>query len=80
MSPDEFRAAIAFMHWSARDLAEIVHYDDRTLRRVYAGKLSVPQALADWLTQVVTLVAEYPTEDWHLWGRRPDPADNEAAP
>lgn len=70
MTPEEFRAALDSLCWSPRDAASILEFDDRTLRRMYAGKVAVPDSLAAWLGAVLAAVKALP-HDRDLWTTKP---------
>jgi hypothetical protein len=52
MTPDEFRSALALLHWSQRGLADILGKDERQVRRWAAGQYPLPDAIAEWLRRL----------------------------
>lgn len=60
MTPTQFRAAIATMHWSQRGLAAILRTDERQVRRWATGQYPVPEPIAAWLERVATMMAASP--------------------
>lgn len=50
MTPDRFRSCLAALQWSQRGLADMLHMDERQVRRWAAGAV-IPAAVAAWLEQ-----------------------------
>ena len=48
MTPDRFRACLAALQWSQRGLADMLHMDERQVRRWAAGA-AIPAETAAWI-------------------------------
>ena len=53
MTPDEFRAALYLIGWTQRGLADLLRYDERTVRRWATGN-RIPDDVAAWLEDLAT--------------------------
>ena len=53
MSPDEFRNALAALHWPARHVAEQTGYVPQLGHQWATGRSSVPADVAVWLRRLL---------------------------
>jgi hypothetical protein len=49
MTREQFRECLAILHWSVRDLSELLAVSDREVRRWAVGQNPVPPRIAAWL-------------------------------
>ena len=49
MSPTRLREILDALHWSQRDLADLLSCNERLVRRWAAGQAEVPAKIAYWL-------------------------------
>ena len=52
MTPAEFRAALATLHWSARYVAVLAGYNPTISSQWVSGRTNVPEHLAEWLVRL----------------------------
>ncbi len=75
MTPDRFRSCLAALQWSQRGLADMLHMDERQVRRWAAGAV-IPDAVAAWLEhaerELVPLLNA--VDAWHA--KNPPPPKN----
>lgn len=65
MTPDRFREVLALLHWSQRGLADILHRDERQVRRWASGQYPIPDPVADWLQRLARAHERNPPPaDW----------------
>ena len=60
LSPAGFREAVARTGFSYRRLAEVTHRDQRVIRRMASGQVTVDRAMEQWLLALVDLLATPP--------------------
>ena len=60
MTPAEFNAALASLHWSGRGVAEILGRSPGAVRRWVDGTAAVPDDVALWLGHLVAAHRRYP--------------------
>ncbi len=68
MTPTRLREILDELHWSQRDLADLVGCNERLVRRWAVGKPEAPGPLADWLEERLTLHRRHPAPSWRQRG------------
>lgn len=54
MTPTRLREVLDALHWSQRDLADLLSCNERLVRRWAAGQADVPAAVAAWVETRLT--------------------------
>lgn len=68
MHPFELKRALDALRWSQRGLADVLDCDDRLVRRWISGDFTIPEEIAEWLTDLAALHSTLPPPT--AWRRR----------
>jgi hypothetical protein len=60
MTPTDFRAALATLHWTQRGLAGILGCSESLVRCWASGSIPVPSEVAAWLRALLWFHARHP--------------------
>lgn len=72
MTPAQFRAALAALGWSLRELSRRLGCSMTLPTRWAAGQGPVPAELARWLGLLAAAIGRYPVPVWRTGRRQPD--------
>lgn len=72
MPRDEFRETLEELHWSQRDVADLLPCNERLVRRWAAGAAEVPPPVAEWLRKRRNAHRDMPPPS--RWKRHTTPA------
>ena len=65
MPPTRLREILGALHWSQRDLADLLSCNERLVRRWAAGQAALPSPVAGWLeARLVDHQHNLPPTEW----------------